>query len=97
VFLALQDLLAIVSKNLDKEADRIYAELHDSLTRSFLEERHFAKIWSQFRRQYRDEQALLSAFHRWFDGFVTLKYIHYLTERAWPRLSLCSVIKASNG
>jgi hypothetical protein len=88
VFLALQDLLAAVCSNLDHDAEGIYACIHYPLTRDFLEERDFPKIWSQFRQQYRDEKTLLSAFHRWFDGFVTLKYVHYLTERVWPRRSL---------
>jgi len=37
---------------------------------------------------------LLDAFHRWFDGFVTLKYIHWLTEKEWPRRPLEEIYQA---
>jgi len=92
VFIALRELLAVVSGNLDKDAEHIYACIQDPVSRDFLEGRSFSKVWTQFRRQYRDDKNLLSAFHRWFDGFVTLKYIHHLTEHAWPRQPLESVL-----
>ncbi len=85
VYIALQKLLSAVSSNLDKETEYIYTCIDHSLTKDFLEERHFSQVWPRFQKQYREKEALLSAFHRWFDGFVTLKYIHRLTEQAWPR------------
>jgi hypothetical protein len=87
-FIALKDLLSTVTTNFDKDAEYIFACIHHSPTRDFLEERGFSQIWPRFRRQYRDREALLAAFHRWFDGFVTLKYIHRLTEQTYPRQPL---------
>ena len=94
VFTTLRQLLSVVSGNADKEADYIYACIQDPLTRDFLESRFFPRVWTQFLRQYRDDRTRLSAFHSWFDGFVTLKYIHHLTERAWSRQPLESLLKS---
>ncbi|MCX5854939.1 MAG: hypothetical protein NTZ24_10330 [Deltaproteobacteria bacterium] len=72
----------------DKDAEHIYTCIHHPPTKDFLEERDFSRVWTRFRRQYKGQEALLAAFHRWFDGFVTLKYIHRLSEREWPRQPL---------
>ena len=88
VFAALRELLSAVSINLDKDAEHIYTCIHHPPTKDFLEGRDFSRVWTRFRQQYKGQEALLAAFHRWFDGFVTLKYIHTLTEREWPRQPL---------
>ena len=88
VFVCLREFLTAVSTYTDEGAPRIFAELTNHSTREFLESRGFPNIWGRFRRQYKTEDAMLTAFHRWFDGFVTLKYIHRLTEKEWPRRSL---------
>jgi len=85
VFMALGKILSVVSASLDRDAEHIYTGIHHPLTKDFLEGRGFSQVWSRFQKQHRNKAALLSAFHGWFDGFVTLKYIHWLTERAWPR------------
>ncbi len=88
VFVCLRELLAAVSTHTEEGAPRIFAELKNPATREFLENRGFPDIWERFQRQYKTRDALLDAFHRWFDGFVTLKYIHRLTEKEWPRRPL---------
>jgi hypothetical protein len=93
-FICLRELLTAVSTYTDAGADRIYAELKNPATREFLESRGFPDIWGRFQRQYKTEDAMLAAFHRWFDGFVTLKYIHYLTEKEWPRRPLDEIYQA---
>jgi hypothetical protein len=95
VFIALRDLLTAVSEHADKGADRIFADLENSSTREFLEDRGFPDIWERFRKQYKTKPAIIAAFHRWFDGFVTLKYIHSLTEKEWPRVSLKEISEAN--
>ncbi|MGZ6231325.1 MAG: glycosyltransferase family A protein [Syntrophales bacterium] len=88
VFVCLRELLTAVSSYTSAGADRICVELTNQSTREFLESRGFTGIWRRFQRQYKTRDALLAAFHRWFDGFVTLKYIHWLTEKEWPRRPL---------
>lgn len=96
VFICLRELLAAISTHTDDEADRIYADLANHTTREFLESRGFTEIWGRFRLQYKNRDAMLAAFHRWFDGFVTLKYIHLLTEKEWPRRPLKEVCQADS-
>lgn len=94
VFVCLRELLTAVSTYTDAGDDRIYAALTNHATREFLESRGFPGIWGRFQRQYKTRDALLDAFHRWFDGFVTLKYIHWLTEKEWPRRPLEEIYEA---
>ena len=88
VFVCLREILTAISTYTGAGADRICAELTNHSTREFLESRGFSGIWGRFQRQYKTRDAILAAFHRWFDGFVTLKYIHWLTEKEWPRRPL---------
>jgi len=88
VFVCLRELLTAVSTHADEGAEQILTGLKHPATREFLEGRGFPDIWERFRRQYKTRVSLLNAFHCWFDGFVTLKYIHWLTEKEWPRKSL---------
>jgi len=88
VFVCLRELLTTVTNYTDAGADRVYSELTNHKTREFLQSRRFPVVWGRFKQQYRTKDALLAAFHRWFDGFVTLKYIHWLTEKEWPRRPL---------
>jgi hypothetical protein len=94
VFACLRELLAAVSTHQGEGAARIYASLKHLATAEFLERRGFSVIWERFHRQYKTKPAILSAFHRWFDGFVTLKYIHWLTEKEWPRLPITDIPEA---
>lgn len=91
VFRCLRDLLTTISELSDKTATRIMAQCEHTATALFLERRGFPIVWERFQRQYHTKSALLKAFHRWFDGFVTLKYIHWLTETVWPRIPIHDV------
>ena len=94
VFVCLRELLTAVSTYTDEGAQKIFADLKSPATREFLESRGFPGIWGRFQRQYKTRDALLDAFHRWFDGFVTLKYIHWLTEKELPRRPLEEIYQA---
>jgi hypothetical protein len=96
VFVCLRDLLMAVSTHVNEGADRIFTCLKNPDTREFLEGREFPVIWERFQRQYKTRDAVLAAFHRWFDGFVTLKYIHRLTEKNWPRVPLEDIPEANS-
>jgi hypothetical protein len=88
VFISLHDLITVISAHPDQGGNEIFAILKHPVTAEFLERRGFPAIWHIFQRQHKTRDALLAAFHRWFDGFVTLKYIHWLTEKEWPRRPL---------
>ena len=57
------------------EAGGIAAELG-----IFLRDQDFESIWPKLRANARDSEMLLRQFHRWFDGFMTLKLVHHLRD-----------------
>jgi len=47
----------------------------------FLEAEHFFTLWADVRRNTpRTDAARLAAFHRWFDGLKTLRFLHYMEK-----------------
>ena len=71
-----------------KHAQTIAAPLSD-----FLEQRGFPQAWETIRKNAKDNRQLIAQFHRWFDGFETVKLIHYLREQGYP---LCDMTAAFN-
>lgn len=70
----------------------VAARIHP-LLRSFLELNRFQEVWPRIRRNHREPDALVRQFHVWFDGFKTMKLIHYLTENVFPQRDMFSVLK----
>jgi hypothetical protein len=94
VYIALRELLSVISNQYDNDSNQIYNSLNLTATRLFLEKQGFPSIWARFCKQFRSKESRLFAFHCWFDGFVTLKYIHYLTDQLWPRLPVESLLNS---
>lgn len=53
--------------------------------RGFLEQAGFGPAWDNLLRHNPDENRLMAAFHGWFDAFRTMRLMHHLSDRAWPR------------
>jgi hypothetical protein len=92
----LRDWLATVARNLDSNgtlllelACDIAPELH-----AFLRARGFMSVWDGLRKNARNDAQLLAQFHRWFDGFATMKLFHYLRDNSYPRRDLFESIHA---
>jgi hypothetical protein len=51
----------------------------------YLEQIRFAESWAGLRRNHRTPERLLRAFHGWFDGLRTMRLVHHLSEREFPR------------
>ena len=45
----------------------------------------FGEIWGKLRSNHPGPDALLKAFHGWFDGLKTMKLIHHLSAGPFPR------------
>lgn len=58
-------------------AARIHPQLH-----TFLEGHHFAKAWEGILRNSTNPVQAHAQFHRWFDGFRTMKLMHHLRDNA---------------
>jgi hypothetical protein len=95
VFLILKRWLETMAGGGPQEARVILtgaARIHPLLG-SFLELNRFQDVWPLIRRNHREPDALAKQFHVWFDGFKTLKLIHYLTEKGFPQREMFSVLK----
>jgi len=61
----------------------------------FLEESGFMPLWKRLENNSGgNEQQLRRHFHGWFDAFRTLKLVHYLTERTFPKRPLFESVAA---
>lgn len=65
------------------KAGKIHAEL-----KNFLKISDFAVIWSKIRRNSKDAKIRARQFNDWFDGFKTLKLIHYFTTEIYPKIGM---------
>ncbi|MCX5849022.1 MAG: hypothetical protein NTW65_06195 [Deltaproteobacteria bacterium] len=65
------------------KAERIHPSLKD-----FLKNSDFSAIWSNIRRNAKDEKTLGHQFNDWFDGFKTLKLINYFTREVYPQINM---------
>ncbi|HLO24520.1 MAG TPA: hypothetical protein VK187_00280, partial [Geobacteraceae bacterium] len=79
--------LSIVTENLERDAA---ATLREAAAVSphlagFLESVRFPETWTGLRRNHRTPERLLHGFHGWFDGLKTMKLIHHLSAREFPR------------
>jgi hypothetical protein len=53
----------------------------------FLEQAGFSEAWENLRNNNRESTKLKAAFHGWFDAFRTMRLIHHLSDRAYPRIA----------
>ena len=60
--------------------------------REFLELNIFEEIWPRLRQNAAHHEGLERQFHRWFDGFKTLKLIHFLRDHQLSRLPIFDAI-----
>jgi hypothetical protein len=51
----------------------------------YLEDGCFSEIWAGLRRNHPASERLLTGFHGWFDGLKTMKLVHHLAARRFPR------------
>lgn len=60
---------------------------------SFLELHQFAAAWSKIRQNVRQHEGRQRHFHCWFDGFKTLKLVHFLTDHGRPQINMFSALE----
>lgn len=88
VFSIVGEWLAYIADNSLKDADellngatRISAVLHD-----FLKQCGFEDAWGNLKKNCSDDLKLITAFHGWFDAFRTMRLIHELSNKDYPRI-----------
>ncbi|MDP1994127.1 MAG: hypothetical protein Q8K40_02665, partial [Ignavibacteria bacterium] len=84
-FLVLKDWLQLfLLNNLSAEEFLTEAKkIHQSLS-AFLIEQKFEKAWSEISRTAKTDEQLQRQKNIWFDGFKTLKLIHFMRDNGFP-------------
>ena len=59
---------------------------------SYLEMNQFFGTWQRIRKNTGKVERLFPHFHFWFDGFKTLKLIHFLTDRGFPKIDMFEAV-----
>lgn len=62
-------------------------EIHPSM-KSFLEGQNFSRDWKKILDNSRSEVQIMRQKKLWFDGFRTLKLIHFLRDNGFPPLNM---------
>lgn len=81
--------LQLVAHRLDAPAETLLQQaeaLHPELGR-YLRQSGWENLWPKLTRNHPRPQALLAAFHIWFDALKTVQFIHQLCAGPWPRQS----------
>ena len=86
-FFLLGKWLQLVGNGLDRDGDTLLAAAADASPHlaEYLEKECFSATWARLKRHNRREDALIQAFHGWFDGLRTMKLIHHLAAGPFPR------------
>ncbi|HVN67349.1 MAG TPA: hypothetical protein VMT55_03180, partial [Candidatus Sulfotelmatobacter sp.] len=95
VFSLLRQWLSAVASDPDQSGSRLEAAakgVHPLLA-EFLGEQAFFDSWEKIRKNGRRSSFLTRQFHFWFDGFKTLKLIHYLNDRSFPAMEMAAALE----
>ena len=94
VFLVLKKWLALMKSSLaiDPEEILVLAGKIEPQLLSYLDMNHFPEAWQRIRKNTGKVERLLPHFHFWFDGFKTLKLIHFLTDRSFPKIDMFEAV-----
>jgi len=69
-------------------AKNIHPSLHQ-----FLVDNKFEENWEKIRTNCRDDKQTARQKHFWFDGFRTLKLIHYLRDNGFPPVDMYEAVR----
>ena len=89
VFSIVGGWLACVAGNCGAEASSLMrnAALISPVLHEFLEQAGFRDSWENLKKHNRESARLRGAFHGWFDAFRTMRLVHELSDRAYPRIA----------
>ncbi|MBN2571957.1 MAG: hypothetical protein JXA68_07505, partial [Ignavibacteriales bacterium] len=67
-------------------------KIHPAL-RNFLVEKKFEKDWGKILQNSKSNEQINKQKRLWFDGFKTLKFIHYLRDNAFPQVNMFKAVE----
>lgn len=87
--------LHTVRNGLDADADRLLVSARDIDPRlaDFVDYLGFRDVWPGLQENAADTAQLLAQFHRWFDGFTTIKLIHFLRDNGFPECEMFASVR----
>lgn len=89
VFSIVGDWLGFVVDHPEADASAMLAAAGgiDPVLGMFMGEIGFAAAWENLQKNNRGADKLLTAFQGWFDAFRTMRLIHELSDRSYPRIA----------
>lgn len=86
-FKILSAWISLVEHRLDATGEQIR---HDARELSiclgnFLDNARFSETWEKLKKNTSGHEALRTAFHEWFDGLLTMKLVHCMSDGPYPR------------
>jgi len=81
--------LAVVAENYEVDAAALLSSAFriSPVLHQFLEQAGFRDSWANLKKNSREGTKLTAAFHGWFDAFRTMRLIHELSDRGYPRIA----------
>jgi hypothetical protein len=91
----LKTWLNSVTEGIDLPANTLMekAQAIDPSLAAFLHAQAFPAAWPRIQSTHRKSEARLRQFHIWFDGFRTLKFMHYLRDHGYPDQDLITAVE----
>ena len=88
VFSIVGKWLECVAENVGEDATVLSAgaETISPVLHRFLEQTGFRDAWDNLKNNNREGSKFMAAFHGWFDAFRTMRLIHELSDRVYPRI-----------
>ena len=98
-FNVLKEWLEVFNNSSNKPADKylLYAKEISKPLYNFLIENKFEESWEKIRSNCANDLQLLKQKRFWFDGFRTLKLIHYLRDNGFPQEEMFSALETMLG
>ena len=90
IFVSLKSFLQII-ESLYQSTKTEYLKTIDGLapeTQDFLREQNFDSIWKELKEKTANETTFRKRFFQWCNGFLVLKYVHYLRDRFYPSIPI---------
>ncbi len=82
--------LGLVATHLEMDGDGLLERAGEAAPalRAYLAAAGFASAWEGLRRNAAGPEQLLRQFHRWMDGFRTMKLVHFLRANGYPECGM---------
>ena len=90
IFAVIKKWLQVMETAPERSEEEIMtaARIIDPLLELFLKHNNFSSTWASVRKNVKQPGGLRRHFHCWFDGFKTMKLVHFLTEHGFPQIKM---------